>query len=459
MRKTPPATPVHSPKAHLAALPVFALTLAASVLTGMSTSVSAQNTATCTVAGMNWNNDPVFRAALHPSDREQGIRQMACSVAATQDLVAGDVTLRLTMGTLFQGDASGPKLNPVLINIERRDGATGKQLARVFLGPDALDGQIHFEPQAVNLNGTILLRLSPRHNWLFKLDGDAVSAMSAFAWRDALDSAFPDDARSGQNLSIDLEKMVGRVAVRRIATDPAASYPSAYDAPRVLSARLAWQGGKLVATASEVTARKEGEEPFLDQFAAMDVTVRDGLKNLPKDVEACSLGAWSNDIDPKGLNVRAAPAANAPVLGIVPPPRKLPKEHEFSSDPVKAEFRIIGHREGWFLIENIKAPGVAYDAPYPRHLPQPFKGRGWVNGRMVGAAYANGGLPAGRLYLSPNADADYKTAADKDGNPVGADGSPARLLACSGWWGLIETKEQQRGWLRTLCSNQATNCS
>lgn len=459
MRKTSPATPASSPKAHLAAIPLFALTLAASVLTGMSTPASANNAATCSVAGMNWNNDPVFRAALHHSDREHGIRQMACSVAATQDVVAGDVTLRLTMSTLFDGTVSGPKLNPVMINIERREGAAGKQLARVFLGPDALDGQIHFEPQATNINGTILLRVAPRHKWLFKLEGDTVSAMNAFAWRDALDSAFPDDARSGQNLSIDLEKMIGRIAVRKIATDPAASYSSAYDAPRVLNARLAWKDGKLVATATEIVTRKEGEEPFLDQFAALDVTVREGLKNLPKDVEACSLGAWSNDIDPKGLNVRAAPAANAPVLGIVPPPRRLPKEHEFSSDPVKAEFRIIGHRDGWFLIENIKAPGVAYDAPYPRHLPQPFKGRGWVNGRMVGAAYANGGLPAGRLYLSPNADAAYKDTADKDGNPIGADGSPARILACSGWWSLIETKEQQRGWLRTLCSNQATNCS
>lgn len=462
MCKPASAMPGNNRKAKLAALPLFAFSLSVLAFPGVVAPVSANNPTaalSCTVAGMNWNNDPVFRSALHPSEREQGIRQIACSIQSTRDLVAGDVQIRLAMGTLFHGEIGGPKLNPVLINIEKRDGTTGKQLARVFLGPDALDGQIHFEPQAVNIGGTILIRLSPRHSWLFKLEGETVSAMNAFEWRSALDSAFPDDARSGQNLSIDLEKMEGRVAVRRIATDPAATYPSAYDAPRMLVAQLAWQGGKLVATSTEIAVRKEGQAPFLDQVSEMDEIARKGLKNLPKDVEACSLGAWSNDTDPKGLNVRAAPNAGAPVLGIVPPPRKMPKESEVFSEAARSEFRIIGHRDGWFLIENITAPGVAYGEAYPRALPQPFKGRGWVNGRMVGAAYANGGLPSGRLYLSPNADAGFKDAADKEGNPIGADGSPARILACSGWWGLVETKEQQRGWIRSLCSNQVTNCS
>ncbi len=148
------------------------------------------------------------------------------------------------------------------------------------------------------------------------------------------------------------------------------------------------------------------------------------------------------------------------MLGIVPPPRMMPKDREaFGPAPVKSEFRVIGHRDGWFMIENIKPPGVAYDVPYPRRLPQPFKGRGWVNGHMVGGALANGGLPEGRLYVSPHADAASLEVLDSHGNHIGPDTPIRRIHACSGWWALIETNDGQRGWWRSICSNQATNCS
>jgi hypothetical protein len=28
-----------------------------------------------------------------------------------------------------------------------------------------------------------------------------------------------------------------------------------------------------------------------------------------------------------------------------------------------------------------------------------------------------------------------------------------------GWWGLVESEDGVRGWWRSLCSNQVTNCS
>jgi hypothetical protein len=102
---------------------------------------------------------------------------------------------------------------------------------------------------------------------------------------------------------------------------------------------------------------------------------------------------------------------------------------------------------------------VKYGTPYPRALPQPYQGRGWVNSRMVGAAYAHSGLPEGNLFLSPHADAASSEIVDKNGNRLGPDGSPARIYACSGWWALVQTNEGQQGWWRALCSNQVTNCS
>ena len=39
------------------------------------------------------------------------------------------------------------------------------------------------------------------------------------------------------------------------------------------------------------------------------------------------------------------------------------------------------------------------------------------------------------------------------------DGGPKRIFACSGLWGLVESEDGVRGWWRSLCSNQVTNCS
>jgi hypothetical protein len=179
----------------------------------------------------------------------------------------------------------------------------------------------------------------------------------------------------------------------------------------------------------------------------------DAPNGLPPGVEACTLGGWSSDRDPKGLNVRAEPTTDAAVLGIVPPP------HKFPDDIYKSEFSVIGYRDGWFLIDKIEPPGKDYvETPYPRSAPQPYRGRGWVKATMVGAAYAYSGLPPGRLYNAPRADAAFRRATAKDGGDGGGD-SPKALLACSGNWGLVETQAGERGWAPALCSNQVTNCN
>ncbi|WP_424360468.1 hypothetical protein [Methylocystis parvus] len=178
-------------------------------------------------------------------------------------------------------------------------------------------------------------------------------------------------------------------------------------------------------------------------------------KTLPPGVVACNLGAWSNDADPKGLNVRAEASTEAAILGVAPPP------HKFPDDTYKSEFSIVGYRDGWFLIEEILPPGKGYvDTPYPRSAPQPYRGRGWVKATMVGAAYATSGLPPGRLYDAPRADAASHRAKAREGDDgVAVGDSPKALLGCSGDWALVETQAGERGWVKALCSNQVTNCN
>ena len=179
--------------------------------------------------------------------------------------------------------------------------------------------------------------------------------------------------------------------------------------------------------------------------------------------EPCSLGAWSDDRDPKGLNVRAEPSAKARVLGTLPPPYRL-KMGGSENTPEGGwltEFRIIGFKDGWFLIEGATPPGKEYEdeKKYPRNAPKPYSGRGWVAASKVGANYANGATRMGGLFQAPFVDAQWTPAQRKLGGTLDTDGGPKRIFACSGHWGLVESHDGVRGWWRRLCSNQVTNCS
>ncbi len=201
-----------------------------------------------------------------------------------------------------------------------------------------------------------------------------------------------------------------------------------------------------------------GEEEF-DRLRAELAAKRAAL---PPGTEPCSLGAWSIDKDPKGLNVRAEPSAQARILGTLPPPYmlKLRGRENTPAGGWLTEFRIVGYKDGWFLIEGATPPGKDYEnaETYPRNAPKPYAGRGWVAANKVGASFANGGTRMGGLFQAPHADAKWTPVKDKHGNDISADGGPQRILACSGYWALVEA-HGMRGWWRALCSNQVTNCS
>jgi hypothetical protein len=181
---------------------------------------------------------------------------------------------------------------------------------------------------------------------------------------------------------------------------------------------------------------------------------------LPPGTQACDLSAWSADPDPRGLNVRSEPSASAPVLGSLSPPLR-PKDGDAEVEPYRTEFRIRGYKNGWFLIEGATPPGADYEDPasYPKDHPKPYSGRGWVAASMVGASYANGGTRAGGLFAEPSARSPWTAAREKDGSPISVGGFPKRIFACSGTWAEVESHDAVRGWWRSLCSNQVTNCS
>ena len=167
-------------------------------------------------------------------------------------------------------------------------------------------------------------------------------------------------------------------------------------------------------------------------------------------------------VTPRVLNVRAEPSGKARVLGTLPPPYRL-KTGGSENTPEGGwltEFRIIGFKDGWFLIEGATPPGKEYEdeKKYPRNAPKPYAGRGWVAANKVGANYANGGTRMGGLFQAPFVDAQWSRQR-KLGGTLDTDGGPKRISPAADigdWWKAM-TACAAGG--VALCSSQVTNCS
>jgi hypothetical protein len=290
------------------------------------------------------------------------------------------------------------------------------------------------------------------------------------AWRASARALVPADYVAGD--AYRTADMTGYLAVDPAnANDPKS--PASVFAPRaVFVVRL--DAAKSRALSAELKPRSDaargnrdttmtdpdGEERAFEKSHAELAAKRAAL---PDGTEPCDFGAWSWDRDPKGLNVRAEPSVKSRVLGTLPPPYRLKTggSENVPEGGWLTEFRIIGFKNGWFLIEGATPPGLKYEdeKKYPRSAPKPYSGRGWVAANKVGANYANGGTRMGGLFQAPFVDAKWTPAMRKLGGPLDTDGGPKRLLACSGYWGLVESEDGVRGWWRSLCSSQVTNCS
>lgn len=162
----------------------------------------------------------------------------------------------------------------------------------------------------------------------------------------------------------------------------------------------------------------------------------------------CTITAWSTDKDPGGLNVRAGPGTEHPVIGTVPPPYKV------ETETFAAEVTITGSKDGWFRITAAIVNNYITDDP-PEIA---FEGEGWVSGALLGLWVE--GL---RLRSTPSHDAavaaDFSEKRDGDYGPDYF--TVERLHACQGYWVEVEGTylgKRYRGWTDDTCASQVTTC-
>jgi hypothetical protein len=291
------------------------------------------------------------------------------------------------------------------------------------------------------------------------------------SWATSATALTPAGYVAGEAYLSNFASMTGHMAVYPAGADDPKTPASAFAPRQALEAKLGRVDGKISAMSVVLRPRNDGtrgnqdtttvdpdakEREYVDLHKELEAT----KSELPPGTEPCDLRAWSTDTDKAGLNVRAEPNAKARVLGTLPPPFRFKTESENAPDEgYRTEFYIRGYKDGWFLIDGAMPPGQDYVNDYPKRFPKPYAGRGWVHASKVGAQYANGDTRMGGLFQAPHADARWTPAKGEGGSPISADGGPKRVLACSGFWALVESHDNVRGWWRRLCSGQVTNCS
>lgn len=296
-------------------------------------------------------------------------------------------------------------------------------------------------------------------------------------WAGSARRLVPQGYVGGAAIRTDEAAMTGHLAAFRADANDPKTPASAFDPGQVLVVKLVLEGGKLTAASGELRAREPETEAELkarakvhsaysgeDEYLKLHEEMRAKAAQLPEGTTPCEFGAWSQDRDPKGLNVRAEPNVNAKILGTLPPPYKFRAKNKSENTPPGGwltEFTVVGYKDGWFLIEGATPPGKEYEQEnaYPDNAPKPYAGRGWVAGNKIGAQYANGDTRMGGLFQAPHVDAKWTPGKTKLGGEIGPDGGPKRILACSGFWALVDSYDGVRGWWRRLCSSQVTNCS
>lgn len=156
-------------------------------------------------------------------------------------------------------------------------------------------------------------------------------------------------------------------------------------------------------------------------------------------------GGWSEDTDPRGLNIRSRPALNATVVGTLPPPKYI----EEMERVMRTGFDIIETRDGWFHIAN----AYPNDMIDPKRPPLPA---GWIHGRFVSFA-----LQTDKAFVAP--DPRSEVVATSWDSPDGIrQFSYRQPMECRGrWMRLLVTdmhRREREAWVRGICNGQETTC-
>jgi hypothetical protein len=163
---------------------------------------------------------------------------------------------------------------------------------------------------------------------------------------------------------------------------------------------------------------------------------------------ACQVSGWSDDHDPAGLNVRAAPRKDAAIIG------RIPAARDQAGDTYAAEFDIIGSRDGWLLVRAARF--ADYGDGKGDHAV--FAGPGWVFADKVRFL-----INREEMRSAPRADAPIVARLSARGGASGPDSATIdHVHGCSGAFVDItahsESAAPARGWATDICSNQVTTC-
>ncbi|MBR1247210.1 SH3 domain-containing protein [Bradyrhizobium sp. AUGA SZCCT0169] len=181
------------------------------------------------------------------------------------------------------------------------------------------------------------------------------------AWRASALALVPAGYVAGE--AYRTTEMTGYLAVYPAGANEPKSPASVFAARQVLVVRLDKDGRALSA---ELKPRSDATRGNRDttmtdpdgqesEFAKSHAELAAKRAKLPDGAEPCNLGAWSEDRDPKGLNVRTEPSVKSRVLGTLPPPYRLKMggSENTPEDGWLTEFRIIGFKDGWWgLVES-----------------------------------------------------------------------------------------------------------
>lgn len=163
-------------------------------------------------------------------------------------------------------------------------------------------------------------------------------------------------------------------------------------------------------------------------------------------VTACQVTGFSNPKDASATNLRAAPRADAKVIGHFPGLAQ-------GTDLAEPEFDIVGSKDGWLLIRNARSADPAAD---PQRVL--FAGPGWIWGGLAGVQPADYSLRS-----APRADAPVAAWLQDVAKGWGPDSFGVRTIhACQGQFVEVTAAppggKELRGWLARSCRNQLTTC-
>jgi hypothetical protein len=170
----------------------------------------------------------------------------------------------------------------------------------------------------------------------------------------------------------------------------------------------------------------------------------DASAPLPAGVTACDFRALAMPGDPDGAPIRESPQHDARVLGRLPALKDKDTDSAgYSRDGELAEFRVLGAKDGWFLIEGAEYPEL--------DRPKLYATRGWLDGKAITTNLFRDTLKKAPSNTSPDVAHLYGTSDGRPYQPYGID--VQRVVGCAGPW--LEVEIHQPG-VKTLAGKPAS---